>query len=85
MAAVWALANIGDSGSADTLLKTADKAEGWERIQATKGCLLLAEKLIAAGKKSEAAKIYKHLRDTQTKPAERYVSDAAKIGLAATD
>jgi hypothetical protein len=85
MAAVWGLANIGDTGSADTLLKTADKAEGWERIQATKACLLLSEKLIAAGKKSEAAKIYKHLRDTRTKPPERYVSDAAKIGLAAID
>ncbi len=85
MAAVWALANIGDSGSADTLLKTADKAEGWERIQATKACLLLAEKLGAAGSKSEAARIYKHLRDTRTDSAEHYVSDAAKIGLAATD
>ncbi len=85
MAAVWALANIGDTGSADTLLKTADKAEGWERIQATKACLLLAEKLGAAGSKSEAARIYKHLRDTRTDPEEHYVCEAAKMGLAATD
>jgi HEAT repeat protein len=85
MAAAWALANIGDSGSANTLLKTADKAKGWERIQATKACLLLAERLIAAGKKSGAARIYKHVRDTRTKPSERYAGDAAKIGLAATD
>ena len=34
--AVWALANMGDASSADTLLRVADKAEGWERIQATK-------------------------------------------------
>jgi hypothetical protein len=83
IAAVWALANIGDAGSADLLLKTADKAEGWERIEATKACLLLAEKLIAAGKKGEAEGIYKHLRDTRTDPAERYVCEAAKTGLAA--
>lgn len=83
--ASWGLANIGDAGSADLLLKVADKSDGWERIQATKDCLLLAEKLIAAGKKSEAVKIYRHLRDTRTEPAERYVVDAAKIGLAAAD
>ncbi|MHC4207793.1 MAG: HEAT repeat domain-containing protein, partial [Planctomycetota bacterium] len=85
VAAVWALANIGDADSANELLRSADKSEGWERTQATKACLLLAEKLGAAGKKSEAVRIYKHLRDTRTKPAERYVSEAAKIGLAATD
>jgi hypothetical protein len=84
-AAIWGLANIGNAGSVNVLQKAADKAEGWERIQATKACLLLAEELITAGNKSEAAKIYKHLRDTRTKPAERYVSNAAKIGLAATD
>ncbi len=85
IAAVWALANIGDAGSADTLLRAADKAEGWERTQATKACLLLAEKLRAAGRKSEAVRIYKHLRDTRTDASERYVCDAAKIGLAAAD
>ncbi len=67
------------------LLKAGDKADGWERTQATKACLLLAEKLLAVGKKSEAVRIYKHLRDTRTDPAERYVSDAAKTGLAAAN
>jgi HEAT repeat protein len=76
IAAVWALANIGDAGSADLLLKTADKADGWERIQATKACLLLAEKLRATGGKSEALKIYRHLSSTRKKPEERYVIDA---------
>ncbi len=85
IAAVWALANIGDADSANMLLRAADKADGWERIQATKACLLLAENLRAAGKQSEAARIYKHLRNTRTKPAERYVSDAAKTGLAASN
>jgi len=85
IAAVWGLANIGDGGSAELLMQTADKAEGWERIQAAKACLLLAEKLGATGKKSESAEIYKHLRDTRTDPAEGYVCEAAKIGLAAVD
>jgi hypothetical protein len=85
IAAAWALANIGDTDSANELLSSADKSEGWERTEATKACLLLAEKLLAAGKKSEAVRIYKHLRDTRTKPAERYISDAAKTGLAAAD
>jgi len=85
IAAAWGLANIGDADSADLLLKAADKSDGWERVEATKACLLLAEKLIAAGKKSEAVKIYRHLRDTRTDRAERYVVDAAKIGLAAAD
>jgi hypothetical protein len=82
LVAAWALANIGDAGSADALLKAAN-AEGWERIKATKACLLLAEKLLAAGRKNEAVKIYKHLQDTRTNPAESYVRDAAKSALAA--
>jgi len=76
LAAGWALANIGDAGSVDLLLRAAD-TEGWERIGATKACLLLAERLLAAGRKSDAAKIYTHLRDTRTDPTEKYVRDAA--------
>lgn len=82
IAAGWALANIGDPGSVNALLRATD-AEGWERIQMTKACLLLAENLRTAGKNYEAVKIYTHLRDTRTEPAERYVRDAAKKALAA--
>ena len=83
MAALWALANIGDAGSVPLLIKGADAAPGWERMQNTKACLLLAERLVAAGKKAEAAKLYTHLRDTRTDAAERYVREAAERGLAA--
>jgi hypothetical protein len=82
IAAAWALANIGDPGSAAVLLRATD-AQGWERIQMTKACLLLAENLLAAGKKYEAVRIYTHLRDTRTKPAEHYVRDVAKKALTA--
>ena len=45
-------------------------------------CLLLAENLLAAGSRKEAVRIYTHLRDTRTEPAEAYVRDAAARGLA---
>jgi HEAT repeat protein len=83
IAATWALANIFDAGSADLLLDIADKSQGWERIQATKAALLLAERLLAAGQKSDAAGIYKHVRDTRSDPAEKYIRDAAGSALAA--
>lgn len=73
IAAAWALANIGDAGSVDLLLKAAD-SEGWEKIQATKACLVLAEKLIEAGKKDQARKIYRHFKNS----SEKYISDVAK-------
>ena len=77
------LAKIGDAGAADLLLKAADGSQGWERIQMTKFCLVLAENLTAAGRKADAAKIYTHLRDTRKDPSEKYVCEAAARGLAA--
>ena len=81
--AAWGLAHIGDAGSADLLIKAADSAEGWERIQAVKNCLLLAENLMKAGKQSDAARIYTHLQDTRSDASEQYVREAAARGLAA--
>ena len=83
IAAGAGLAKLGDPASADLLLKAADKAEGWERIQGTKHSLVLAEKLAAAGKKDAAAAIYRRLRDTRTAPNEKYLRDAAEKALAA--
>jgi HEAT repeat protein len=83
IAAGAGLAKLGDAGAAEALLKAADVPAGWERIQATKNCMVLAEKLAAAGKKEDAAKIYKRLRDTRTDPSEKYIRDAAEKALAA--
>jgi HEAT repeat protein len=83
LAAGWGLANIGDAGSVDLLLKAADAEDRYERIKATKACLLLAERLIAAGKKDLAVKIYEHLRDSREGTDEMYVCEAANKGLAA--
>jgi len=83
IAAGAGLAKIGDAGAADALLKAAEVGPGWERVQATKNCLVLAENLTAAGKKAEAARIYSRLRDTRNEPSERYVREAAEAALAA--
>ena len=51
LAAGWGLSRMGDAGSVDALIKAADVKPGWERIQATKHCLVLAERLLADGRK----------------------------------
>jgi HEAT repeat protein len=83
LAAGWGLANIGDAGSVDLLIKAADTTGGYERIKATKACLLLAERLLADDKKDLAVEIYEHLRDTREDTDEMYVCEAVKGGLAA--
>lgn len=84
LAAGSGLARIGDPGSVDLLIQAANVGPGWERVQQTKHCMVLAEKLAAAGRGSEAGKIYSHLRSTRTDPSERYIRDAAEKALAAT-
>ena len=81
IAAAAGLAKIGDPGAVDLLMKTADAEPGWERIQATKNCLVLAENLTAAGKTHDAKKIYTYLRDTRKDESEKYIRDAAERGL----
>jgi hypothetical protein len=81
--AAWALANLGNASSADALIQSADSAEGWKRTEATKACLLLAERLAATGRKPQAARIYEHLRDTRKDPTERHVREAAERALSA--
>jgi HEAT repeat protein len=81
--AAWALANIGDAGSAESLLQVADQAAGWERTEATGHCLLLAERLAETGKKAPARRIYEHLRDTRTGDAERHIRATATAALSA--
>jgi hypothetical protein len=82
LAAGAGLSKIGDSASVDALLKAADGDGGWERIQATKHCLVLAERLRAAGREESARKIYRHLRDTRTDPSEAYIRFASALALA---
>ncbi len=79
--AAWALANLGEASASDALLKSADDAEGWERTEATRNCLLLAERLMANGKQSQANRIYAHLRDTRKDPTEHHIRELAEKAL----
>ncbi len=83
IAAAIGLAKVGQADAAEPLFKAADAAQGWERIQLTKACLVLAEKLAAAGNKAEAKRLYLRLQDTRTGDAEQHVREAAQLGLAA--
>ena len=79
--AAWALANLGEASAADALLKFADSAEGWERTEATRHCLLLAERLATNGKQSQANRIYAHLRDTRKDPSEHHIRELSEKAL----
>jgi len=81
LAAGWGLSRMGDAGAIDLLIQAADRSQGWERTQATKHCLVLAEKLKAAGNREGANKIYRHLQQTRTDPSERYIQLAAAAGM----
>lgn len=81
--AAWALAKMGDADAADSLLEAAEAEDRWERIQGAKACLLLAERLAAAGRKDAAARIYERLREKKRGTDEAYVAEAAERGLAA--
>jgi HEAT repeat protein len=83
LAAGWGLARMGEASAVDALIKAAGVPDGWERIQATKHCLVLAEKLTAAGNRAEAGKIYTYLRDSRKDTHEKYVRDLAEKALAA--
>jgi len=75
--AVWALANIGQPSAADAVLKAAQTPEGWERTHAAKCCLLLAERLVAAGRKDDAARLTTYLKESRTDKSEKYIAEAA--------
>jgi hypothetical protein len=83
LAAGAGLAKIGDPRCVRQLIEAANRATGWERIEATKHCLVLAERLMAGGQKGQAVGIYRFLQHTRTDPSEQYVRDAATKALAA--
>lgn len=83
--AAWSLANIGDPDSAELLLNAAGTAQGWERIEATRVCLLLADRLAATKQQAAAIRIYSHLRDTLNGSNERHIRDTAEKALTGRD
>jgi len=83
IAAAVGLANLGQRDAIEPLFKAADSTQGWERIQATKACLVLAEKLAASGKKADARWIYERLKKTRIGKFDQHIREAAQRGLAA--
>ncbi|MDP7289141.1 MAG: hypothetical protein QGH94_14235, partial [Phycisphaerae bacterium] len=77
ISAVQGLANIGDAAGVDAVIKASNGKGVWERDQTANACLKLADKLVAAGKKADADKIYKHLQKTRTDASEKLVADIA--------
>lgn len=75
--AAWSLANIGDAGALELVLREADAPEGVERIEGAATALLLADRLKAAGRAAEAKRICAHLASTRTEPHEAYLRDLA--------
>jgi HEAT repeat protein len=83
IAAAAGLSSLGEAGAADALLTIADVAEGWERIQATKDCLVMAEKLAASGNAADAKRIYERLQESRSADSEQHIREAARRGLTA--
>ncbi|HUF60670.1 MAG TPA: HEAT repeat domain-containing protein [Verrucomicrobiales bacterium] len=59
----WALANIGDPEAIEPLLALTERAEGWGKTRLTAACRLLAQRLSAAGRADDAARVTQALED----------------------
>ena len=81
LAGAWGLARIAAADAVDAVFKLSTGATGWERIKATSFALQLAERLLASGKKADAAKMYRLLKESRTEKSEAYVLEAATEGL----
>jgi hypothetical protein len=81
LVALYALGNIGAAAATDTLMKAADAEGPFERSQATRSLLLLAQRLAEAKDAAGAEKIYGHLWKTRTDPADSGPRCAALRGL----
>ena len=83
-AAAAALGNIGDPAAVDALLAATQAHEGYERTMATEASLVLAKRLLEAGRATDAEKIYRAFWTARKGPEDRHVRVAALKGLAAS-
>ena len=81
MVAARTLAEWGEPKAVPELLKLADSAQGWTRIQATDCALRLAEQLGRTQQKERARHIYEHLRNNRSGPEEEHIKAAAEQAL----
>ncbi len=78
LAACWGLARIATPGCIEPVLKAVAKAESWEKIQANKAALLLAENLAASGNKDKAREACNLLVNANREADEGYIREAAE-------
>jgi HEAT repeat protein len=82
LAALWALANIGDPKAVDAILKAVGAESVYERAKAADAALLLAQRLSGGKLAKEAEQIYRTLWKTRTGEKDRHIRCAAIRGLA---
>lgn len=78
----WALANMGDGGSADLLFAAAQETQGYEQTQATEACLLLGRRLGESGDAAGAEKLFRRLLAARQAGEQVHDRSAALAGLA---
>jgi hypothetical protein len=76
LAAAAAVAQIGDAGSLDAMLKV-PAAAGEPRRRVTAALFVYAERLAETGKRAEARRVLGHILDTRTEPGETYLRESA--------
>ena len=78
LAAGWSLARIATPACVQPVVKAAAKAKSWEKIQANKAALLLAENLAASGNKDKAREACNLLINANQEEDDSYVREAAE-------
>ena len=78
LAASWGLARIATPDCVQPVIKAAEKAKSWEKIQANKAALLLAENLRSSGNKDKARETCNLLINANQEEDDRYVRDVAE-------
>ena len=78
LVAGWSLARIATPACVQPVVKAAAKAKNWEKIQANKAALLLAENLAASGNKDKAREACNLLINANQEEDDSYVREAAE-------
>ena len=78
LVAGWSLARIATPACVQPVVKAAAKAKNWEKIQANKAALLLAENLAASGNKDKAREACNLLINANQEEDDSYIREAAE-------
>lgn len=84
LAALYALANAGNTQAIDICIKAAAAKSPFERSQAVDACLLLARRLTQAGRTREAAAMLARMADSEQNEPKRHEMSAILQTLAET-